>query len=208
MDISDVDVRESLRDGGRVVGRHLIDDDDLIDVVARVRQTLFQPLFLVEDDDVERDPGQRGILSSTLRTPARVLLPGHNRATGIPPAGFDAQSEKMAVVDTGVHATSTTTLRCLCPVTLVAVPSVLWTVGGWTRPVTRSAADRAWARDGPCSAFGRRRRVPGATASRCGRSSCGTRRRPSGRARHGRPDQFAAVPACGRSPTTSRASRC
>ena len=53
MHVADVDVGKSLRDLGRSVGRHLVDDDDLIDVIARVEQARFEPRLLVEHDDVE-----------------------------------------------------------------------------------------------------------------------------------------------------------
>jgi hypothetical protein len=53
MHVADVDVGESLRDLGRAVGRHLVDDDDFIDVSARVHEARFEPRLLVEHDDVE-----------------------------------------------------------------------------------------------------------------------------------------------------------
>jgi hypothetical protein len=42
-----------LSDLGRAVGRHLVDDDDLIDVITRVRKARFETRLLVEHDDVE-----------------------------------------------------------------------------------------------------------------------------------------------------------
>jgi hypothetical protein len=53
MHVTDVDVGQPLRDLGGAVRRHLVDDDDLVDGVARVREALLEARLLVEDDDVQ-----------------------------------------------------------------------------------------------------------------------------------------------------------